>query len=118
MTHLDVIQPGVNPARLDAELRASLGESCAGLTVCGDRVRVFVTDDLSPARRAEIEAIVHTHDPDALTPEQAAREARQQLPFFTLSHDELAELVAGMDNATFRRELIRAFAHLRDLLAG
>lgn len=118
MRQIDLIKPGVNPARLDAELRARLGKLCHGLSVRESRVRVFLDNAAEGHHIAEAELIVQAHDPGVLTPVQEQAAARRALPFFTLEPDALLALVDAMDSATFRREMARAFIHLRDLLGG
>ncbi len=118
MRHIDLIKPGVNPARLDAELRERLGARCHGLSVRESRVRVFLAGDAENHHIAAVENIVREHDPGVLTPAQEQAAARRGQPFFTLEPEALLALAEAMDSATFRREMTRAFIHLRDLLQG
>lgn len=116
MPDIHLNHPDPNPARLDADLRAALGALCQGLSISGERVTVHLTDDAALDHIDTAQAIVRAHDGKALTPAQARDAARKNLPFFKLDDDALLALAEGMDAAEFRRELIRAFAYLRDLL--
>lgn len=116
MRQIDLIRSGVNPARLDAELREHLGKLCHGLSVRESRVRVFLASEAEHHHIAAVEQIVQAHDPAVLTPAQEQAADRRAQPFFTLEPDALLALVEAMDSATFRREMARAFLQLRDLL--
>jgi hypothetical protein len=115
MLHITVERTTVNPAALHDELTAALGKACYGLSAAAGIVTVHLAE--SAADQADTaRAIVHAHDPKQLTPAQQTAQDRADLPFFKLDRDALVTLAAGMDAASFRREMARAFAHLRDLI--
>lgn len=64
----------VNFQGLDAELRSNLGSAYTGLMVSDSMIRVFLNEGVN---RATVQALLDAHDPQALTPEQAAEDARQ-----------------------------------------
>lgn len=62
----------VNLLALDAALRSALGSAVIGLTHNGASVIVHLTDDAPPAKVAQARALVLSHDPSQLTPDQQA----------------------------------------------
>lgn len=62
----------VNLLALDSALRTTLGNSVIGLTHNGQSVIVHLTDDAPPGKVAQAHALVQSHDPSQLTPDQQA----------------------------------------------
>lgn len=73
------IEQVVNFGALDAEMRAVFGERISGISAIENRVIVHV---LEPAEGDEAlaQAALDAHDPDALTPEQAALRVAEDAP--------------------------------------
>ena len=103
----------INPERLDADLRAALGEACLGLSFSGGTVRVHLAAASTPQQADRAAAIVRGHDPTALTAAQQAAQERAALPVFHLDGEALAAELAALDEAAFRREVARALVALR-----
>ena len=69
----------INPEALDAELRAALGGKVSGISARRGQVVVHLTDEAIRADEDQARSIVLNHDPAALTPQQAAEQARRTL---------------------------------------
>lgn len=118
MIDIRVDKAAINADRLDLDLRAALGVVCHGLSFAQGAVTVHLADAATPQQQDQARAIVAAHNPADLTPEQQQARDRDALPFFALSQAELMALAESMDALTFRREMARAFACLRDLVRG
>jgi len=118
MLVLRVHKAPINPDRLHADLRDALGYAFHGLSFSAGVVTLHLADNTPPEAQAQARALVEAHQPADLTPAQQAARERDALPFFRLPEDELAALAGAMEAADFRREVARAFAHLRDIVRG
>ena len=116
MVTVTVEKAAVNTARLHEDLQAALGEVLAGVSFSRGTARVHLSDTVTVRQQDEVRAIVSAHDAALPSSVQQAAYERDALPFFRLEVEALAEQAAGMDAATFRAEMARAFALLRDLL--
>lgn len=97
MKHLAVTKATINPARLDADLRAALGAAIAGFSHAGATVTVhFLVDTPDPADEAMAAQIVDAHDPAALTAEQA----RVELARAYLAGVDFAARAAAIEAST------------------
>ncbi|GEM_PF-3704715 len=114
MINLKIKKTAINPERLHADLKAALGEVCSGLSFTAGVVTVHLSDRATDVQQTEARAVVEAHNAADLTPAQQDARSRDALPFFQLPRDELVTLAETMDAATFRREMARAFAYLRD----
>ncbi len=116
MIEVRIERPDLNPDRLHADLQAALKDTYLGLSFDGRAITVHLTDGVTPDEQGRAAAAVRAHDPAALTDTQRADRDRDLLPFFRLGQEELIALAEGMEAPAFRREIMRAFAHLRDLV--
>ncbi len=118
MPDITIEKASINPERLDAELRAALGEACLGLSFSDGRVHVHLAAAPTPQQAALAAATVRDHDPARLTGAQQAARERETWLLFRLDDEALAAEFAALDEAAFRREVARALAALRTLLRG
>lgn len=116
MQNLTLRKHAINPDKLHAELQAALGDACTGLSFAAGSLTVHLGAEATVEQRAQAEAIAAAHDPDALTAAQQTARDRDALPFFALTPAELEARAKTLDEQALRLELVRAFAHLRDLV--
>ena len=118
MLDLTLNKPEINPDRLHADLKLALGETFLGASFARGVLTLHLDAHATPAQQAQALTLAAAHDPAVLTPAQDAARARKESPFFSLSRDALEVEAAKLDAATFQREMVRAFAYLRDLVIG
>lgn len=118
MIHLTLDKPAVNSDRLHADLAAALGEVFAGLSFTRGVLTLHLSIDARPDQQAQALQLAADHDPASLTPAQQAARERDALPFFVLSIKALVTDAATLDPVTFQKEMVRAFAYLRDMVGG
>jgi anti-sigma factor RsiW len=72
MGQITLTKATLNLARLYAELTADPGVHIVAIGATGDQITVYVEGELTEDARLIIIAVVESHDPDALTPDQQA----------------------------------------------
>ncbi|GAB4572952.1 MAG: hypothetical protein Kow0077_13820 [Anaerolineae bacterium] len=109
--HIPITRQAIDPARLDAELRAALGAVCLGLSAHAGRVTVHLSAEATPEQIARAEAIVRAHDPALPAP---ANDPDASIPdLLSTEPDTLEAQVAALDEQIFRRAVSRAFQQLQ-----
>jgi len=68
-----------NVSALDRAMRARFGDRISGISVAGDVLMVHVLEPQDDDEDAALDVLA-AHDPDALTPEQAARKTADDAP--------------------------------------
>ena len=78
MQDIRIARNNVNIEALAAELQAALGNLSRGMSTGPYGVVVHLDDRATAQQIAQAQTIVENHDPTVLTPEQQARQQRQQ----------------------------------------
>lgn len=105
MQNVNIDRVKVNPAGLDAELRAALGAVVKGISVSGGQVIVHLDDGATQAQIDQARGVVDAHDESRLTPAQQAQldlEAEREgyaLPLdpLVISLEDLARRMAWLE---------------------
>lgn len=67
----------LNLVALNATLHAALGDALIGISVGSYGLRVHLSETATSQQVAQVKTIVLKHDPNQLTPEQAAEQQRE-----------------------------------------